>query len=223
MNKQHAEQEVARRETRSTLLDPITPENAVLLLVDQQEGLFTRIYEPEQTRRQLLGLARSTRLLSVPAVLTTALATGPNGPMLHELTTIFDGAEVIDRTIINAWRDPRVHEAIMRTGRKKVIIAGTGFDICAQLPALSSVAEGYDTYVVVDACGRFDPSPSVATITRLAQAGVALVNTRTIVLEMMADNAHPKAKEIYSALPPGLVTPAAGGSKSLLRDHAPGA
>jgi nicotinamidase-related amidase len=213
MNKQHAEQEVARRETRSTLLDPITPENAVLLLVDQQEGLFARIYEPEQTRRQLLGLARSTQLLGVPAVLTTALATGPNGPMLDALTTIFDGAEVLDRTVINAWRDPRVHEAIMRTGRQKVIIAGTGFDICAQLPALSAVAEGYDTYVVIDACGRFDPLPSVATITRLAQAGVALVNARTIVLEMMADNAHPKAKEIYSALPPGLVT----------QDQAPGA
>jgi Isochorismatase family len=212
MNKQHAEQEVARHETRSTFLDPITPENAVLL-VDQQEGLFTRIYEPEQTRRQLLGLARSTQLLGVPAVLTTALATGTNGPMLHALTTIFEGAEVIDRTIINAWRDPRVHEAITRTGRKKVIIAGTGFDICAQLPALSCVAEGYATYVVIDACGRFDPLPSVATITRLAQAGVALVNTRTIVLEMMADNAHPEAKEIYSALPPGLVT----------LDHAPGA
>jgi nicotinamidase-related amidase len=213
MNKQHAEQEVARRETRLTPLDPITPENAVLLLVDQQEGLFTRIYEPEQTRRQLLGLARSTRLLSVPAVLTTALATGPNGPMLDELNTIFDGAGVIDRTIINAWRDPRVHEAIMRTGRRKVIIAGTGFDICAQLPALSAVADGYDTYVVIDACGRFDPLPSVATIARLAQAGVVLVNARTIVLEMMADNAHPKAKEIYSALPSGLVT----------LDHAPGA
>jgi hypothetical protein len=73
--------------TRSTLLDPITPENAVLLLVDQQEGLFTRIYEPEQTRRHLLGLARSTQLLGVPAVLTTALAAGPNGPQLNELTT----------------------------------------------------------------------------------------------------------------------------------------
>jgi hypothetical protein len=93
MNKQHPEQEVVRREARSTLLDPITPENAVLLLVDQQEGLFSRIYEPEQTRRQLLGLARATQLLGVPAVLTTALATGPNGPMLHALTTIFDGAE----------------------------------------------------------------------------------------------------------------------------------
>ena len=199
-------------ETRSTRHDPLTPENAVLL-VDQQEGWFTRISEPEQTRRHLLGLARSTQLLGVPAVLTTALAAGPNGPMLHELTTIFDGAEVIDRTIINAWQDPRVHEAITRTGRTKVIIAGTGFDICAQFPALSSVAEGYDAYVVIDASGRFDPLPSLATITRLAQAGVALVNARTIVLEMMADNAHPKASEIYAALPAGLVT----------LDNAPGA
>ena len=199
--------------TRSTFLDPITPQNAVLLLVDQQEGLFTRIYEPEQTRRHLLGLARSTQLLGVPAVLTTALAAGPNGPLLHALTTLYEGAQVIDRTLINAWQDRQVHEAITATLRTKVIIAGTGFDVCAQLPALSSVAEGYDTYVVVDASGRFEPQPSVATISRLAQAGVALVNARVIVLEMMADNAHPKASEIYAALPAGLVT----------MDNAPGA
>jgi nicotinamidase-related amidase len=198
---------------KSTLPDPITPQNAVLLLVDQQEGLFTKIYEPEQTRRHLLGLARSTQLLGVPAVLTTALAAGPNGPMLHALTTLYEGAQVIDRTLINAWQDPRVHEAIKATLRTKVIIAGTGFDVCAQLPALSSAAEGYDTYVVIDASGRFEQQPSLATISRLAQAGVALVNARVIVLEMMADNAHPKANEIYAALPAGLVT----------LDNAPGA
>src|SRR5205823_13330606 len=166
--------------------------------------------EPEQTRRHLLGLARSTQLLGVPAVLSTALAAGP---LLNELTTVYEGTQVIDRTLINAWQDLRVHEAITATRRAKVIIAGTGFDVCAQLPALSSVAEGYDTYVVIDASGRFEPQPSVATISRLAQAGVALVNARVIVLEMMADNAHPKANEIYAALPAGLVT----------LDNAPGA
>ena len=193
-------------ETRSTLLNPITPQNAVLLLIDQQEGLLARVYEPEQMRGHLLGLARGAQLLGVPVIMTTALSAGTNGPQWNELTTLFADVEIIDRTIINAWQDPRVHEAITRTGRKKVIIAGTGFDICAQFPALSSVAEGYDTYVVVDASGRFDPSPSLATITRLAQAGVALVNARTIVLEMMADNAHPLARDIYAALPAGLVT-----------------
>jgi nicotinamidase-related amidase len=193
-------------ETRSTLLDPVTPQNAVLLLVDQQEGLLARVYESEQLRAHLLGLARGAKLLGVPVVMTTALSAGTNGSQWNALTTLFPDEAIIDRTLINAWQDPRVHEAITATSRRKVIIAGTGFDICAQFPALSSVAEGYDTYVVVDASGRFDHSPSLATITRLAQAGVALVNARTIVLEMIADNAHPKASVIYAALPAGLVT-----------------
>jgi nicotinamidase-related amidase len=170
-------------ETGATPFEPVSPHNAVLLMVDQQEGLFSRIHEPGQTQRDLLALARCVQLLGIPVVLTTALASGPNGPQLQELTEIFAGQEIIDRTLINAWHDSRVHEAITRTGRNKVIIAGTGLDVCAQLPALASAAEGYDAYVVVDACGRFEPAPSVATISRLTQAGVALVNTRVIVLE----------------------------------------
>jgi nicotinamidase-related amidase len=192
-------------EMMPTLLQPVSPHNAVLLLVDQQEGLLSRSDDPEQTRDSLVALARCAQLLELPAVMTTALAAGPNGPQLKELTETFAGQQVIDRTVINAWHDSRVHDAITGTGRTKVIIAGTGLDVCAQLPALAAAAEGYDAYVVVDACGRFEPQPSIATISRLTQAGIALVNTRVIVLETMADNAHPKATEIYATLPAGLV------------------
>jgi nicotinamidase-related amidase len=191
-------------------LDPVSPDNAVLLLVDQQEGLFSRIHDADRTRRNLAALARCAQLLQIPVVLTTALAEGPNGPLLADLA---DGQSIIDRTLINAWQDRRVHDAITRTGRRKVLIAGTGFDVCAQLPALTCAAEGYHAYVVIDACGRFEPEPSVATISRLAQAGVALVTTRVLVLEAMADNAHPKASEIYAILPAGLVVMEDTGAK----------
>ncbi len=136
--------------------------------------------------------------------MTTALSAGSNGPQLADLGEIFAGQPIIDRTLINAWKDPRVKEAILATKHKQVIIAGTGFEFCAQIPALSSVAEGYETAVVIDACGRFSPSPSVAAISRLSQAGGALVDTRPLVLEMMADNAHPQAGEIYATLAAGL-------------------
>ncbi|MBO0781018.1 MAG: isochorismatase family protein [Ktedonobacteraceae bacterium] len=192
-------------EMKRTILDPITPENAVLLIIDQQEGLLSRISQPELTRANLLALARVSRMLGVPAVMTTVLAAGSNGPQLAGLGEIFANQPIIDRTLVDAWKEPRVKEAIMATGRKKVIIAGTGFEVCAQIPALSSAAEGYDTYVVLDACGLFSPSPSVAAISRLSQAGVALVDTRPLVLAMMADNAHPRAREIYATLPAGLV------------------
>jgi len=177
----------------------------VLLLVDQQEGLFSQIHEQEYMRASMLALARSARLLGIPAVMTTALAGGPNGPQLTALTETFAGEEVIDRTVINAWQDNRVHEAVARTGRHQVIIAGTGFEVCAQLPALACVADGYDAFVALDACGLFAPVPSVAAISRLTQAGVALADARVIVLEAMADNAHPKASEIYATLGAGLV------------------
>ena len=120
--------------TGPTRLEPVSPQNAVLLLVDQQEGLFSRIHEPEQTRRNLLALARSAQLLGMPVVMTTALAAGTNGPQLKELTETFAGQEVIDRTLINAWQDSRVHEAVARTRRSKAIIAGTGLDVCANFP-----------------------------------------------------------------------------------------
>jgi nicotinamidase-related amidase len=187
--------------------EPVSPHNAVLLLVDQQEGLFARIHQPQQTRGTLVALARCTRLLGIPAVMTTALAAGPNGPQLQELTQTFTGQQVIDRTLVNAWHDRRVRDAVAATGRGKLLIAGTGLDVCAQLPALASAADGYQPYVVIDACGRFEPQPSVATVSRLTLAGVALVTTRVVVLEAMADNAHPKATEIYATLPAGLVIP----------------
>jgi nicotinamidase-related amidase len=185
---------------KPNFLDPITPESAVLFIIDQQEGLFSRLFEPERTRANLLALARASHLLGVPAVMTAALSAGSNGPQLAELSEVFAGQPILDRTLINAWKEPRVKEAILATGRKKVIIAGTGFEVCAQIPALSSVAEGFDTYVAIDACGLFSPSPSIAAISRLSQAGVALVDTRPLVLEMMADNAHPKAQEISALL-----------------------
>jgi nicotinamidase-related amidase len=186
-------------ETRSTPLDLITPENAVLLIVDQQEGWFSRISEPEQTQRRLLALARAAKLLGVPTVLTTNMAAGLNGPQVQALSEVFAGQEVIDRTVIDAWQDPRVHEAVVATSRQKVIIAGTGFELCATLPALSSLAEGYDAYVVYDASGRITPLP-ITGITRLSQAGAVVLETGPLVLEMMADNTHAKAGEIYAIL-----------------------
>jgi nicotinamidase-related amidase len=179
-------------------LDPVTPDNAVVLFVDQQESILGRSYEQDQTRRHVIGLGRCARLLGVPVILSTNMASGSNGAQIVGLTELFPD-QAIDRTVIDAWREERVREAIARTGRRKVLIAGTGLDVCATLPALSALADGLEPYVVVDACGRFEPLPATA-LTRLAQAGVAVATTQPLVLEMMADNAHPKARDVYGAL-----------------------
>jgi nicotinamidase-related amidase len=182
-------------------LERITRENSVLLLVDQQAGWYTGLREPSPLvmKHNVLGLARSAKALGIPTVLTSSGAKGPFGPVIHELTEIFPDEQIIDRSLMDAWQDERVRSAVGRTGRRKVIIAGLALGVCGTLPALSAMAAGYAAYVVIDASGDLDAFP-FTEITRLSQAGAIAINSGPLVMELLADNADPRAGEVYAAL-----------------------
>jgi nicotinamidase-related amidase len=182
-------------------LEQITRENSVLLLIDQQAGWYVGLREPSPLvmKHNVLALARAVKALGIPAVLTSAGARGPFGPFIHELTELFPDQEIIDRTLIDAWEDERVRQAVARTGRRKLIIAGLALGVCGTLPALSAIADGYTAYVAIDASGDLDGYP-FTEIARLAQAGAIPVNSGPLVMELLRDNADPKAAEVYAAL-----------------------
>jgi nicotinamidase-related amidase len=187
--------------SQSRPTEALRPEDAVLLFVDQQTGLFTGVRDmsPLILTHNVLGLARSAKLLDVPTIITANQPGGVFGPVLPELTELFPDQDVIDRSVVNAWEDPRVREEIERTGRQKLIVAGLALGVCATLPAVSAVAAGYTAYVAVNASGSFDQLP-LTEMLRLLQSGVMVADAGALVIEMMADNAHPKAPEIYGAL-----------------------
>ena len=182
-------------------LEQITRENSVLLLIDQQAGWYVGLREPTPLvmKHNVLALARAVKALGIPTVLTSAGAQGPFGPFIHELTELFADQEIIDRTLIDAWEDERVRQAVARTGRRKLMIAGLALGVCGTLPALSAIADGYAAYVVIDASGDLDGFPSTE-IARLAQAGAIPVNSGPLAMELLRDNADPKAAEVYAAL-----------------------
>ena len=57
----------------------------------------------------------------------------------------------MDRTLINTWQDPKVVEAVKKTGRKKIIMAALWTEICLAMPAIQAQGEGYEVYAVTDA------------------------------------------------------------------------
>jgi nicotinamidase-related amidase len=182
-------------------LERITRENSVLLLIDQQAGWYVGLREPAPLvmKHNVLALARAAKALGIPAVLTSAGAHGPFGPFIRELTELFPDQEIIDRTLIDAWDDERVRQAVAGTGRRKLMIAGLALGVCGTLPALSAMADGYAAYVVIDASGDLDGFPFTEII-RLSQAGAIPVNSGPLAMELLRDNADPTAGEVYAAL-----------------------
>ena len=106
--------------------DRLTRANAVLLLVDHQVGLVagSRYPEPQDLRKNAVGLMRASKILGVPIVITTTMSNGMFGPIFPELAELLKDQEIIDRTTVNPFDEPRITSSIKRTGRSKVIVAG---------------------------------------------------------------------------------------------------
>src|SRR2546421_3785573 len=89
---------------RRRAYERLTPETAVLLLIDHQAGLVSGIRElaPDEVRHNVVAFARAARVLGVPVVITS---TTPMmwGPTLRELREALPGVENIERSVVNAW------------------------------------------------------------------------------------------------------------------------
>lgn len=182
--------------------DPLTRDNAAVILVDHQINLLTgvRDYETGELKHNVVALARAAKVLGLPIVATSTARDTLWGPTLPELVEALGGLEIIDRSNVNAFHDPRVAAAIEATGRKKLIFAGISLEVCAGFPAMTAVARGYDAYVAVDASGTFSKTKHDVNLMRLQQAGVQLCDYATLMVEILGDNAAPEAGPLYDAL-----------------------
>ncbi len=188
--------------TNSYNPDPLTRDNAALVLVDNQVGLMTgvRDYSIADLKHNIVGLAKAAKALGLPIVTTTTSSETLWGPAIPELTEALPGQKFIDRTTVNAWDDPRVEEAVRATGRTKLIFAGLSLEVCAAFPAMRAAREGFEAYVAVDACGTFNMTKRETALVRLAQAGVVVADGASLMIEVLADNASAEAGDVYAAL-----------------------
>src|SRR5246127_4806806 len=125
----------------------LTRNNALLLLVDLQVGLYTGVRDIDvlQLKHNIVGLTRAMLALKVPVIVTTTTEK-MWGPLIPELADVLRGVKVIERTTVNAWDEKRVVDAVKATGRKKLIVTGISTDVCLAFPAMAAIADGFESY-----------------------------------------------------------------------------
>jgi nicotinamidase-related amidase len=189
------------RSARSRPRARLTPDSAALLLIDHQSGLVSGVRnpEPDEVRHNVVAYARVARIFRIPVVLTS---TAPMmwGPPLPELTQALPGVENIERSLVNAWDEPRVRNAVKRTGRRKLLIAGITTPVFLTSAATSAAADGYDVYALLDASGTWSDLLRLTAIDQMKQAGVTITSGVAAFTEMLRDNASPLASEYYATL-----------------------
>ena len=165
----------------------IDPDNAAMLLIDHQSGLFQTIGDMPFTtvRAHATALATMATLAKMPVITTASVPQGPNGPLIPEIHDAAPHARYVARKgEINAWDNPEFVAAVKATGRRQLIIAGTITSVCMAFPSISAVADGYKVFAVVDASGTYSKMAQEITLARIVQAGVVPMDTAAVASEL---------------------------------------
>jgi nicotinamidase-related amidase len=166
----------------------IDPNDAVMLLIDHQSGLFQLVADMDMLtlRNNVSALAKVAHLGKIPTFTTASVPDGPNGPLIPEIHRYNPDAVYIPRTgQINAWDNPKWVEAIEKTGRKTLLIAGTLTSVCMAFPTLSALAAGYKVFNIIDASGNWSKMATDITLARVVQAGAMPIDTYAVLAEIM--------------------------------------
>ncbi|SBV96133.1 conserved hypothetical protein [uncultured delta proteobacterium] len=188
----------------------IDQDDAVMLLIDHQSGLFQLVRDMEQPvlRANVTALAKVSHLAKLPTFTTASVPDGPNGPLIPEVHQYNPDAVYIPRTgQINAWDNPAWVKAIEKTGRKTLIMAGTLTSVCMAFPALSAVEAGYKVFCVVDASGNWSNMATDLTIARITQAGAMPIDTYAVLAEIMGTWNRPDAMAFAEVMVEHIVPP----------------
>ncbi|MGB5903447.1 MAG: hydrolase [Xanthobacteraceae bacterium] len=165
----------------------INPDDAAMLLIDHQSGLFQTIGDMPMPvlRNHAAALAKMASLSKLPVITTASVPQGPNGPLIPEIHANAPHATYVARKgEINAWDNPDFVAAVKATGRKQLIIAGTITSVCMAFPAIAAVQDGYQVFAVVDASGTYSKMAQEITLARIVQAGVVPMDTAAVASEL---------------------------------------
>jgi nicotinamidase-related amidase len=173
---------------RNGLSSLLRPEDSVLVLIDHQPYQLSNLnsHDPHMAVNNAAGLAKAAKVFGVPTILTSVVE-DRGGRIFPQITDVFPGQEVIDRTFINTWEDSKVVDTVKATGRKQLVIAGLWTEICVAMPAIQAAGEGWDVTVVTDASGATSVEAHEVAIQRMAAAGVNLITWLALASEWQRD------------------------------------
>jgi nicotinamidase-related amidase len=167
----------------------IQPAQCALLLVDHQAGLAFGVGSSD---RQVLlnnavALAKTAIAFGIPVVASTSASKVYSGPLMPAIQAALPGLKSIERRNMNVWEDEAARTAILNTQRRRLLVSGLLTEACVSFPVLSALSEGFEVFVVADACGGITASSHELALRRMEAAGARMTSWIQVLLELQRD------------------------------------
>jgi nicotinamidase-related amidase len=180
----------------------LTPQDHTLILIDHQSQMAfaVRSIDIGSLRTNAALLSKTAAGFTVSTIVTTVAEKSFSGPLFPEITETFAGGPVYDRTTMNAWEDPQITARVNAIGKGRLVFAGLWTSVCIVGPVLSAREQGFECYVITDACGDVSEEAHERAVTRMVQAGAQPLTSLQYMLELQRDWARGETYELTTGI-----------------------
>ncbi|MGJ7519757.1 hydrolase [Variovorax sp. LT1P1] len=180
----------------------LTPKDHTLVMIDFQSQMAFATHSIDAvTLRNNAGLVASAAAgFGVSTILTTVAETSFSGPMFDEIKAAFPGQAMLDRTSMNTWEDAAVIQKINEIGKTRIVLSGLWTGVCIVGPALSAIDQGFEVYVIADACGDVSTEAHERAMQRMVQAGAQPMTSLQYLLELQRDWARTETYDMTTGI-----------------------
>jgi nicotinamidase-related amidase len=180
----------------------VSPGDHALVMIDFQSQMTfaTKSIDVTLLRNNAALVAQAAAGFKVPTILTTVAVNTFSGPMYAEITDAFPGQKLLDRTSMNTWEDAAVIDEVNRIGKTRLVFAGLWTSVCIVGPTLSALDQGFECYVIADACGDISDEAHDRAMERMIQAGVRPMTSLQYLLELQRDWARAETYDLTTGI-----------------------
>jgi len=180
----------------------LTPTDHTLVMIDfqSQMAFATHSIDAVNLRNNAALVAQAAAGFGVSTILTTVAEKSFSGPMFSEITDAFPGQKMLDRTSMNTWEDAAVIDRVNQIGKPRIVLSGLWTSVCIVGPALSALDQGFEVYVIADACGDVSTEAHNRAMERMVQAGAQPMTSLQYLLELQRDWARGDTYELTTGI-----------------------
>ena len=169
-------------------------DDAVLLVVDFQDGLLPRIQAGQAAIDRSVKLIRFARDLDVPIVWTEQYPKGL-GSTNEKVAAELDGLEPIEKVSFGCFGKTAFVASLAATKRKQLLVVGIETHVCVLQTVLVGMDRGYEAFVARDAVGSRHAGDYEAGLARMAAHGAQIVTVEMAMFEMLREAGTPEFKK----------------------------
>ena len=172
---------------------------SLLLVIDVQERLVNALDKDVVVSRTAI-LAKAAKVLEIPTIATQQYSKGLGQTVNAVKQSLTSDAVIFEKSAFSAVKEKGFIEILKSFNKKQIVICGIETHVCVHQTAADLIDEGYEVFVVKDACASRGKYEFKQGIERMQENGAKISCLEIVLFEWLRSAKNPYFKEIQALI-----------------------